>query len=84
MVYRCFHFLGHRGCSGTQYFIYPYGKHNDLYAIFHPFHNQDGFLAPLPIAYIELVAVVVALSEFSHFSPNMRVAMNTDNADVVA
>ena len=72
------------GCSGTRYFIYPHEKLHDLYTIFYSSHNHERFNAPLPIAYIELLAVVVALSAFSSFSPNMLITLNSDNTDVVA
>ena len=72
------------GCSGNRYFIYPHEALHDLYSIFHSFHTHNRMNAPLPIAYIELLAVVVALSAFSNFTPNMLITLNSDNTDVVA
>ena len=75
------------GCAGTHYYSLPNRTLQDLYSLFGTFSDHGAMLVPaqrLPIAYIELLAVLVALSVFSEFYANSLVILNTDNTDVVA
>ena len=74
------------GCAGTRYFSLPHGALIALYSLFKKFPDQGAMRVPshrLPIAYIELLAALVAVSVFSEFYPNMLIVLNTDNTDVV-
>ena len=75
------------GCAGTRYFSLPNKALTNLFALFGAFPDQGAMRVPshrLPIAYIELLAALVAMSVFSKFFPNMLIILNTDNTDVVA
>ena len=75
------------GCAGKRYFSIPKAALTELYSLFSTYHAEDTpgtFNGELPIAYIELIAVVVALSVFSQFYKNNLLILNTYNTDVVA
>ena len=75
------------GCAGTRYFSHPNDALTNLYSLFGAFPDQGAMRVPshrLPIAYIELLAALVAMSVFSKFFPNMLIVLNTDKTDVVA
>ena len=75
------------GCAGTQYFSLPNDALFDLYASFAAESHQGAKHVPskrLPIAYIELLAALAALSIFSVSYPNKLIILNTDNTDVAA
>ena len=75
------------GCSGSRYFSIPNKGLIPLFSLFGAYPDLGAMRVPshrLPIAYIELLAALVALSVFSEFYPNRVMLLNTDNTDVVA
>ena len=74
------------GCAGNDYFIIPNGKLTSLFGLYHS--NADSHLMQipqrrLPIAYIELIAVLVGFSVFAKHHQNERINLYSDNTDVV-
>ena len=75
------------GLASTNYFLVPNEDLKELYALVenapktdYPPLRRSG----LPIAYIELIAALAALSVFSHLNRNQLILLNSDNTDVVA
>ena len=65
-------------------------SNTDLYEIFALYQRgtqkelMNIPLPRLPIAYIELIAALVGISDFSKYQPNKLVNLFSDNTDVVA
>ena len=75
------------GCAGNHYFSIPNTALTDLYSLFSTYQTGDNpatLYGELPIAYIELIAVVVAVSVFSQLYKKTLLFLNSDNTDVVA
>ena len=75
------------GCAGTNYFLVPNDDLRELYELVKNAPKTDSpqlRKSGLPIAYIELIAALAALSVFSHLNRNKLILLNSDNTDVVA
>ena len=75
------------GCAGTNYFLVPNENLEELFSLFKQDLKKGGIRTRkynLPIAYIELIAALAALSVFSHLNRNRLILLNSDNTDVVA
>ena len=75
------------GCAGQAYFTIPKGQLQSLFALYESGSHKNLLCIPscrLPIAYIELIAVLVALSVFAASNRNRLVTLYSDNTDVVS
>ena len=75
------------GYAGRNYFMVPNHRLTPLFALYHSGTHRDLMGIPksrLPIAYIELIAVVVGFSVFAENHSNQLVTLYSDNTDVVS
>ena len=74
------------GCAGNHYFMVPNKELIPLFALYHSVSDSHLMQIPrrrLPIAYIELIAVLVGFSVFAKHHQNERIILYSDNTDVV-
>lgn len=70
-----------------MFFLVPIGKLQGLFSLYHREPLANLMEIPqqrLPIAYIELIAVLAGFSVFSENQKNTVINLYTDNTDVVA
>ena len=75
------------GCAGRTYFTLPNYQLTSLFSLYHSGTHRNLMGIPksrLPIAYIELIAVLVGFSVFAKNYSNQLVTIYSDNTDVVS
>ena len=75
------------GCAGRSYFMLPNKQMTAIFALYHSGTHKHLMGIPtsrLPIAYIELIAVLVGFSVFAKNYNNQLVTLYSDNTDVVS
>ena len=75
------------GLAGRTYFMLPNDQLRGIFALYHSGTHKDLMGIPqsrLPIAYIELIAVLVGFSVFAKNHSNQLVTLYSDNTDVVS
>ena len=75
------------GCTGGTYFMIPNHNLSSLFSLYHSDSQRHMMEIPesrLPIAYIELLAVLVGFSVFAENNRNHLVTLYSDNTDVVS
>ena len=74
------------GFAGDRYFMLRNSDLQPLFSFFNYESKKDLMHIPknrLPIAYIELIAVLVGFSVFAKYQENTVIRLYTDNTDVV-
>ena len=75
------------GCTGGTYFMIPNHNLSSLFSLYHSDSQRHMMEIPesrLPIAYIELLAVLVGFSVFAENNRNHLITLYSDNTDVVS